>query len=138
MVAGRELDQKVHVHVFGRELGTKGKHAWEPFVEKSDSKWCPHCGLLWFNENPEPDRVCEAYVGMYSTDIAAAWEVVDKMKADGWAWHVGGQYARSENPWCSFRSSEYADNVVTKWGDTVPHAICLAALASTPLTAPEE
>lgn len=63
----------------------------------------------------------------YSTDIAAAWEVVEKMGGE-----VGspgdGPYQRKDK-WAAFIPCPGKDNG-GKWGygDTAPHAICLAAL----------
>ena len=63
-------------------------------------------------------------VNWYSTDIAAAWEVVEKLKADGfslmaeWDDHDGMWYFGFSNA-SSYKAGE---------ADTAPHAICLAAL----------
>lgn len=58
-----------------------------------------------------------------STDIAAAWEVVEKMSEQGitvvvWAW-PGGRFG------CDIAVINKADLIN---GDSAPHAICLAAL----------
>jgi hypothetical protein len=57
----------------------------------------------------------------YSTDIAAAWEVVEHAVFDAWAIGrtSGGKY-EVFNPW--------TDNATVSIADTAPHAICLAAL----------
>lgn len=68
----------------------------------------------------------------YSTSIEAAWEVVEKIKnirgTDGTFkiqyWHPGSVvYADHEDLLgCDF------DHTIYSWGQTAPHAICLAAL----------
>jgi hypothetical protein len=68
----------------------------------------------------------EAEMPAYSTDISAAWEVVEKMKADGWEFY----FEWKDEPWALFENDEclldkYAD------ADTVPLAICKAALLMT-------
>ena len=137
MVAGRELNERVHVDVMGREVGTQEKHTWEPLLdERSKGKWCSHCGICWFKGNPKPERVCEAYVGDYSGDIAAAWTVVEKLKADGWAIHMDsiGFNNDIEGEWRTFFSLDDDSGDQCAWvhedGDTAPHAICKTALAA--------
>lgn len=69
----------------------------------------------------------------YSSDIAAAWEVVEKLKARlceepdtlaleyrGGTWQAGFKYFSHEDGW------DYGDNAGK--ADTAPLAICLAAL----------
>lgn len=72
-------------------------------------------------------------VGMprrYSTDIASAWGVVEKMQADGWFFKVEDG---------ALHTCWYADFIISEPGrppkgprrtqaDTAPLAICLAAL----------
>lgn len=58
----------------------------------------------------------------YSTDIAAAWEVVEKL--DLFATH--GLY-KQDNKWCI--DSYYFETGVAET-ETAAHAICLAALAA--------
>lgn len=64
----------------------------------------------------------------YSTDIAAAWEVVEKLLGDCRGHLMGGisrGWEREGGPlmWCcTFPGFK------TAWADTAPMAICLAAL----------
>lgn len=62
-------------------------------------------------------------VKRYSTDIAAAWEVVDSLRSrfEGFYWNLNETYDGmwTVNFWP--KGSELN-------GDTAPHAICLAAL----------
>jgi hypothetical protein len=58
----------------------------------------------------------------YSTDIAAAWLVVDGLMAQGLSFLLGKESV-------VWRARFYkGDGGVTMPGDTAPHAICLAAL----------
>ena len=63
----------------------------------------------------------------YSIDIAAAWEVVEKMKADGWAVNIysgnGSQCWEAEFGHPSDRSQDAGSET-----SPLPLAICLAAL----------
>lgn len=68
----------------------------------------------------------------YSTDIRAAWEVVEKMASDGWAldlqWKVGGREF-SHTAEASFTRWNGADRQMGhSFSATAPMAICLAAL----------
>lgn len=78
----------------------------------------------WFQSNgnfADLDRVPS-----YTTDIAAAWMVVEKMsggRSDNFSIHrTGGRYG------CRFRDIESADKPEFSEADTAPMAICLAAL----------
>ncbi len=74
----------------------------------------------------------------YSTDIAAAWEIVEKLKignrctvADGWQSRDTLHIRFNDPGWCAgwvFPGADYmgAENWV--FGETAAHAICLAAL----------
>ena len=87
-----------------------------------------HHMLKGYGVPPElPDaRLIEgcARIPKYSTDIAAAWLVVERLKAKGYDIEIG--YDSVDCSWvASFMKGE-------KWGivtvETAPHAICLAAL----------
>lgn len=78
-------------------------------------------------------------VDHYCTDIAAAWEVVEKMRADGWEfeiWDRDAHLTRAHGvPWgAEFSREGLAWEPLRRKGsaDTAPLAICLAALASLP------
>ncbi len=67
----------------------------------------------------------------YSTDIAAAWEVVEKLREDGWSFHVDdvGFNDATEGQWrVMFTEATTGNKHVFADGQTAPHAICLAAL----------
>jgi hypothetical protein len=64
----------------------------------------------------------------YSTDISAAWELVEKLRRDHKAIviHSASGSLDAHSIW----SCEviYGDHVIEQFGKTAPHAICLAAL----------
>lgn len=96
MKPGRELDALIAEKVMGMNV----QH-----------------GRVWSQEGK---CLRETDLPSYSTDIAAAWEVVEKLKLgllpDGDKW-IAGQADRA-----GLETSNLC------WGDTAPHAICLAAL----------
>ena len=113
MEAGRELDALVAEKVMGWTRDDRG--AWVP----------PGCRPLrngYYTERP----------GCYSTDIAAAWRVVEAMRVAGWYTKVedGHDGPPSENPrgWHCRVSRAY--DWFEGWADTAPLAICRAALAA--------
>lgn len=101
---GRDLDRMVAEKVFGYEVGMVG----DKFVYRSPGG----CGTY------ECQRLHAKDLPEFSTDIAAAWPVVEKLKdrvidllyhpeADAWSVMIGD---------------------LNTTGYTAPHAICLAAL----------
>ena len=121
MEAGRELDALIAKKVFGC-----------PVVYKDDRPWCgckDEEHATWWHEIKHDLK-------WYSTDLEEAWEVVEKIKRDhakdpygddfflrqdGAKWVAGfGTDAPHEN----FGSDPDSEGTA----DTVPHAICLAAL----------
>jgi hypothetical protein len=66
----------------------------------------------------------------YSTDIAAAWDVVEKLS--GYDFEISKDYDEVMHN-CLFRLEEFIESDVRNhtWqanGESAPHAICLAAL----------
>jgi hypothetical protein len=109
--AGRELDAMVAEKVMGLETGASGDNAWILgdalyVIDDGHAAVLPH----------------------YSTDIAAAWLVVEKMRADGWHFELSDRDAVDEQPfWVEFATKEY-ERGGQSWQAAAPHAICLAAL----------
>ena len=117
MEAGRELDALVAEKVMGL-------HEFAAYAGNHKAS------LGWGNPEADMTRGELHSLPHYSTDITAAWKVVEKIKStlpkdgpngsfsmifeDG-IWFVG--YYEHENGWLNYFSSESA-----------PHAICLAAL----------
>lgn len=67
--------------------------------------------------NPEPPY--------YSTDIAAAWDVVEKLKLLERFSLTLRQLSPTNTAWTL---SDLRDGEPIAWSETAPHAICLAAL----------
>lgn len=70
MSAGRELD----VLVAEKVMGGKVEHDWDDF-DGGDISRCRGCGF--FDQDDTKPKFC---IPCYSTDIAAAWEVVEKLR----------------------------------------------------------
>lgn len=109
MKAGRELDALVAEKVMGWKRHDLG----------------PINGVRWVNKD---GRIIDTeHPFTYSTDIAAAWEVVEKMEKDGW--QASGHMSATETGYWNFQFTKINEQkqfyALTK---TVPYAICLAAL----------
>ncbi len=127
MEAGRKLDKLVHEDVM--------KQCWHDWVaEQSDSNVtgviCSKC-----RSKPIYGQGMVNYP-LYSMDISAAWQVVEKMLSEGWYWFA---YSRKELSielnGCQFAKEPFIkDNIdflVDKIVDgkfQMPEAICKAAL----------
>lgn len=68
----------------------------------------------------------------YSTNIGAAWLVVEKMRERGFEMYLESDHGMPGRFYCSFHDS---DGCKSGMGDSAPEAICLAALSA--LTAKE-
>lgn len=71
---------------------------------------------------------CET-LASYTTSISAAWEVVERMKADGWNMDLNNALVQYENPedWHHVWMKDGNHQVVGQ-AKTAPEAICLASL----------
>jgi hypothetical protein len=109
MTPGRELDALVAEKVMGCLSGVS---------VLDDGRHC-----LWINRH---------WVDLlpYSTDIAAAWEVVEKLTRSGWYFEL-----RAPNYLASFFRGidSHCESIEAP---TAPHAICLAALKACDVTTP--
>lgn len=86
----------------------------------------PGDGNVWYvtGDYANPDSIPE-----YSTDIAAAWEVVEKMKHSSWSFSIrSSDDCEAEFSLNDGKFLQNADTVGMGRGDTAPYAICLAAL----------
>ena len=126
MVPGRELDALVAERVMGwvrcsawqgANLGSAGG-----FVGMNHG--CEHARGTCF---PADDSVPWPH---FSTDIAAAWEVVEKMRKDGWGMTVDSLGFPGEEWRAWFQCDVSHDYLKMEIGEaaTAPHAICLTAL----------
>ena len=125
----REIDAQVAVEVVG--------------VDNMDFL-CPRClgthfGSTIGDDNEVIDRVCHGppmscgwrgpaieACPAYSTDIGAAWSVVEKMEENGFFFHLDtGCHAGNV---CTFFIAPNMDDICEGVADTAPMAICLAAL----------
>jgi hypothetical protein len=84
-------------------------------------------GRTWIGGNPhgDGDRYVEE-VPFFSTDIAAAWQVVEKLREKSFAMTISTMGPRQQtSAFCIYEGRKITDHC---WGDTAAHAICLAAL----------
>lgn len=117
MQAGREMDAVVAERVMGRRatmLPTSLSEADPHVVDYSISRGFSRCPS-------------------YSTSIAAAWEVVEKMDSLGWYLTLdrlhqkeAGRFWRCE--WMKYTEEDERCGDCWEDGDTPAHAICRAAL----------
>jgi hypothetical protein len=67
----------------------------------------------------------DAQIPRFSTDIAAAWQVVEKMREYGWSVTIGQHIDLSWR--CKFTNDEILIEVIAR-ANTAPRAICETAL----------
>lgn len=118
MTPGRELDALVAEKVMGCKV------LWQKATVSG-----PYCGCNCadgFEEGPhsDPNRM-DANLKSYSTDIAAAWEVVEKLAENGKLLEL---YAGGGPKGASWTATFFDGSSGNEYADTAPHAICLAAL----------
>lgn len=83
-----------------------------------------------FRDGPRPgERVTRICIMPYSTDIVFAWQVVERLIADGWTFELGHAIGKDYSPWLAWLYHDEGDKL-GRFGDTAPHAISLAALAA--------
>lgn len=129
MIAGRELDALVAERVMGWTLTTPVDPACDFAVgTKRDGTDARRN----FGRGPDGKEVS---FPLYSTDIAAAWQVVEKLRADGYEVQV----AAEPDPRVSAYHCEIArlsdSGSTVEFDDTAPLAICRAALAAVEVSA---
>ena len=121
MEAGRELDALVAEKVMG--------WSYQDFPDGP----CPHV-KHWYATSPCPnDAMDPSWRGRlpcFSTDIAAAWEVVEKDDGWGFDWRLK-RWAASSKPWTCIADRITDSRRFYVEAVTAPLAICLAALAAT-------
>lgn len=148
MKPGRELDALVAVEVMGEDLSVYPDHLWKKsedgevdvFAMDSDLHSGPRCTRCWFSycvhckETIEP---CQRTPSYYSTNIAAAWEVVPAIQSkvlfsrplvfrlEG----IGEQWeATFFDPFAGSPADPGTFPYIKAEGSTASEAICLAAL----------
>lgn len=122
---GRELDAEVAEKVMGMVWCkcSKWHGAWETYTVGDEYCKCDECG----DSVPYPMK--------YSTDISAAWEVVEKLRKDGIMILLqsdddGYTVANNYDGVILQGWEEAKKNFDVCWwsSNTAPHVICLAAL----------
>jgi hypothetical protein len=124
MVPGRELDCIIAENVFNVKINKTISRLINEHVSMSISD-------VYGDENLEPIQdTTVKRIKDYSTDIAAAWEVVEKFDYNYlWRWDGVTRYAMPNGmKWeCKFtEKGATSDNM--GYGLTAPEAICKAAL----------
>jgi hypothetical protein len=104
MKPGRELDMLIAEKVMGYEY-----HPTKRYMAPKNYR------------DRDGFRVWDEDIPHYSTDIAAAWEVVTKLAEEGKQIRISNK-AMGNNYWWSYIEEGAAQ------GESAPHAICLAAL----------
>ncbi len=127
-LAGRDLDAIVAEKLFGyewRRSRTTGRRCIYPPGKAPDHMQQRADGTEalvsdWMNSRDWTPR--------YSTDLAAAGLVIGKLHAEGWHFHIiGARQGDFADPWGVMLS--LPDRVVSgPWADTLPLALCLAAI----------
>lgn len=100
-------------------------------VNPTDDSFIRICELI--DDDGKYPRICGATLPYYSTDISTAWQVIQKMQADGWHYEIGDmhndpshlvKFGRGKyNPYDNLFDEEHSATAPTPW-----LAICLAAL----------
>ena len=133
MVAGRGLDEKIAVELMGLVLRPFEKapcpYCGDGMRFCGGRSWCTTCGEWRYGPAKE-----------YSEEIEPAWEVVEKLRTDGYTVMVTTSGHEEFAHVMVYKTKPYGDNdelrVMDKEyceggnGDTVMLAICLAARAA--------
>lgn len=141
MNPGRELDALIAEKVMG----------WKPFDGEPPGAWIDEQSKAWAKS------VCikESYdrIPPYSTDIAAAWEIVRHLSAE-WKLYLKSDFTKPRE-WvqgCTFSCNQLAKVTLLHFKngmtveaesniglvlESVPHAVCLAALKTVGVDLPD-
>lgn len=132
MQPGRELDAKVASAMgieFVRIMVGEDPWAREILMLVGAGCKCNQCektGNVVMVHGPLMHGMVYPEVRPYSTDIAAAWEVVEKLAL---TFELGWLPADKGLNWdASFGEKRGSEDGTTTYADTAPHAICLSAL----------
>jgi len=117
MPAGREMDKWIAIHIMKLDdIPLYGAP-------------CPYCGSeMWHGKERSRCSSCNEWryspYKQYSDDIAAAWEVVEKLKL-----HIGPTSNEKQESWYASNRHNFNDpDLIIVIADTAPLAICRAAL----------
>lgn len=130
---GSELDEAIAEQVMGfkwMRLNRRERRALLIGPELQDRCW---------PSQPSDERETES-AEPYSTDIAAAMEVVEKMMSLGYRYVMRGNFRNNQLHHAAFDHAEWADEnplYQSRLERALPEAICRAALAAIEHNAPE-
>ena len=126
---GRELDALVAERVFGKVLLTQ-----DGMAAEAERVWQrqPQCTYFFrfvcLGDSDDEYPKFEHREPRYSTDMAAAWEVVEKLKFDRGTFWFRLEYDNNEIWDATFQEVSGRKECFVGTAATAPHAICLAAL----------
>lgn len=124
MDAGEELNRLVAVHVMGlkdgEDFGVRPYHGPWKIGEDFGNRYCDRCLAA---DESEP---CEDEPPDYSGFLSSAWDVLTTMR-DRFGCVVINEFSDSHGVQIMRATGE---PIASAFGDTIPHAICLAALAA--------
>jgi len=110
------LDENGDIDMFAMEYENHNG----PSCKRCGYSYCHHC-------QDGPDRPCEIHVPEYTNSLILMWDVVAKLKED----FIVEISIGSESVECRlFKKDPDNDYALAAEADTVPLAICLAALKS--------
>lgn len=117
MDAGRDMDAAVATEVFRRAVRQ---------ITREDGYWIAPDVYIF-----ESDALGTSLLPLpgYSTNVGAAWEVIDFVIAKGYEWHIAGPLGSSAPGW-EATVNESEGLVAKECGETVALAICRAALST--------
>ena len=137
LAAGRELDALVAEHVEG--------WTWDPWkggnrIERVLMAPKPTTVMLFVGAYVlAGELVITDNLPHYSTDIAAAWQVVEAMHGRGLRYAIKGYFEGVASHGCIFDDENWVDSnpLYKAVAETVPLAICRAALKAVLAHAPD-
>lgn len=133
---GRELDALVAERVMGWKLlpDTAYGHSEQAAMDANK--------MAWFDNNNDYIAGELDYDHQFSTDIAAAWQVVEKLREDDWWWSASYRTTTVEEIkesrpgyWVTFRCVRGGVRGDRHGNSSqLSHAICIAALKAVEVT----
>ncbi len=141
MKPGRELDAIVAEKVFGCKVLRANDEGLSQSEYERRRRWeKERCGCAGSLHNDSDDEGCYEWLKEYSTDIAAAFEVVEKMRDPGSHRDCFSLYSPTDTvkDWFACFDRKWHGHSLEsvgpdaylelESGESAPHAICLAAL----------
>jgi len=130
MKPGRELDMLVAEKVMGCKVLRATDEGLSQREYERRRRWeNARCGCAGSMHNDSDDEGCYEWLKEYSTDIAAAFEVVEKINSSKNKWLLNSLRCDPNDGKWQFGDIDRDGSI---WPDdkydSAPHAICLAAL----------